>query len=274
MVVAPVLTRVAMPVISLVVPVSVWVNHGEKLEKFNDEQDIQAISVVDVWKHSDFLCHNYVLNGLTDLLYNAYSDKKTSRELWESLDQKYNSEDAGSKKFVNYLKHKRKEMSIEDLVVRLQIEEDNKCSKKRWYSLSMAKATVVEHGQSSKFKKNKSSKRLKLGPKGGVSKKQKFQGKCFNCDKIDHKSSECRLLKKNKNHEANMIEDITQDVADINLCAVISEMNLDGSNPREWCIDIGATRHICSDKGLFTSFKPMNGDKLFTGNSATYEIEG
>ena len=41
-----------------------------------------------------------MLNGLTDSLYNVYSDKKTAKELWESLDRKYKSEDAGSKKFV------------------------------------------------------------------------------------------------------------------------------------------------------------------------------
>ena len=44
------------------------------------------------------------------------------------------------KDFKNYLKHKRKEVSIEDLVFRLRIEEDNKCSEKREYNLSLAKA--------------------------------------------------------------------------------------------------------------------------------------
>ncbi|GJS68982.1 hypothetical protein Tco_0701823 [Tanacetum coccineum] len=53
----------------------------------------------------------------------------------ESLECKYKTEDAGIKKFVlhpswiefkTYLKHKRKEMSVEDLVVHLRIEEDNK----------------------------------------------------------------------------------------------------------------------------------------------------
>ena len=66
----------------------------------DDEQDIQTVSAVDAWKHSDFLCRNYVLNGLTDSLYNVYSDKKTTKELWESLDRKYKSDDVGSKKFV------------------------------------------------------------------------------------------------------------------------------------------------------------------------------
>ena len=46
-----------------------------------DEHDIQVINVVDTWKHYDFLCRNYVMNALTDSLYNVYSDKNTAKEL-------------------------------------------------------------------------------------------------------------------------------------------------------------------------------------------------
>ena len=78
--------------------VPVPVNHGEKSEKFNGlnfkrwqqkifylttmnlarflseeapklnegETDMQVINAVDAWKHSDFLCKNYVMNGLHD----------------------------------------------------------------------------------------------------------------------------------------------------------------------------------------------------------------
>ena len=46
-----------------------------------DEHDIQVISVVNAWKHSNFLCRNYVINVLTNSLYNVYLDKKTSKEL-------------------------------------------------------------------------------------------------------------------------------------------------------------------------------------------------
>lgn len=45
-----------------------------------------------------------------------------------------------------------------------------------------------------------------------------------------------------------------------------------GSNPKEWWIDTGATRHVCSDKELFMVFEEIeNGKKLFTGNSVTSE---
>ena len=40
------------------------------------------------------------MNALTDSLYNVYLDKKTTKGLWESLDQKYKTQDVGAKKFV------------------------------------------------------------------------------------------------------------------------------------------------------------------------------
>ena len=75
------------------------------------------------------------------------------------------------KDFTNYLKHRRKEMSIEDLIIRLRIEEDNRGSEKKMaHNPNEAKANFLEHGQSSKFKKgNNKGKDTKLGPKGGVS---------------------------------------------------------------------------------------------------------
>ncbi|KAL6312007.1 hypothetical protein AAG906_017660 [Vitis piasezkii] len=288
-----------------------------------DEHDIQVISAIDAWKHSDFLCRNYVMNGLADSLYNVYSDKKTAKELWESLDRKYKTEDAGAKKFVvgrfldykmvdsktvvsqvqelqvilheihaegmmlsetfqvaaiieklppawkdfkNDLKHKRKEMSIEDLIIRLRIEEDNRRSEKKGaHTLNEAKANFVEHGQSSKAKTNNNKgKGSKLGPKGGISKKPKFQGKCFNCGKQGHKSVDCRLPKKNKPKEANVIDDITKNVSDIDLTDSL-EVNLVGSNRKEWWMDTK----------MFSTFEPIeNGEKVFMGNSATSEIKG
>ena len=79
------------------------------------------------------------------------------------------------KDFKNYLKHKRKEMSMEDLVVRLHIEEDNERSEKKGAHTSpKRKENFVEHGQNSKEKQHNKGKGSKLGLKEGVSKKQKF----------------------------------------------------------------------------------------------------
>ena len=47
--------------------------------------------------------------------------------------------------FNNYIKHKRKELTLEDLIVRLRIEEDNQKSEKRSNTNSYeSKANVIE----------------------------------------------------------------------------------------------------------------------------------
>ena len=51
---------------------------------------------------------------------------------------------------------------------------------------------------------------------------------------MDHKAADYKMPKRNKNKEANMMENITQKVDDLNLSAVVSEVNLVESNPREW----------------------------------------
>ncbi|XP_075494791.1 uncharacterized protein LOC142532361 [Primulina tabacum] len=129
-------------------------------------------------------------------------------------------------------------MNVEELIVRLRIEEDNKSSERRLFSSVAAKANVIEHGQSSKKRTfSTSNKKFNMGPKGGISKK-KFSGKCYNYDGMGHKASECL-------------------------------------NPMEWWIDTGATRHVCSDKGMFATLEESeNVKKLFMGNSATSEIKG
>ena len=57
------------------------------------------------------------------------------------------------KDFKNYLKHKRKELSMEDLIVRLRIEEDNrKNDKSVGMSFMEAKAHIMERECSKKRK--------------------------------------------------------------------------------------------------------------------------
>ncbi|GJW51719.1 hypothetical protein Tco_0093070 [Tanacetum coccineum] len=142
-----------------------------------------------------------------DPLYNVYRKTKTAKELWESLERKYKIEDAGTKKFVvllhgihaegmtlsetfqvaaiieklppswvefkNYLKHKQKEMSVEDLVVRLRIEEDNKLAQKNNYEPDSAKANMVEYvGSSSRSNSKGKGKDKKKNDKKGKGKSE------------------------------------------------------------------------------------------------------
>ena len=50
-------------------------------------------------------------------------------------------------------------MNLKELIVRLRIEEDNKCSYKKVFNPNDAKAKVVEYGQSSRNKENEAEAR-------------------------------------------------------------------------------------------------------------------
>lgn len=62
-----------------------------------EESDVEILAAVDAWMHSDFLCNNYVFNGLDNTLYNVYCNTKCMNELWESLDTMYRIKDVGTK---------------------------------------------------------------------------------------------------------------------------------------------------------------------------------
>ncbi|XP_061993387.1 uncharacterized protein LOC133711251 [Rosa rugosa] len=293
---------------------------------------VEEAAAVDAWHHADFLCKNYILNGLDIVLYKVYSPIKNAKSLWESLEKKYKTEDAGAKKYIigcfldykmvdtktvlsqveefqlilhemaaenlsinetlqvgciieklppswkdfkNYLKHKRKEMDLEGLIVRLRVEEGNRISDKRSDASSMmAKVLVMEDELQNKNKKRKfSGKNYKPGNS------KKFKGKCFNCNKTGHRAMECHS-KKNKGYkkatEANMTEEdkLSVDFADMNLSAMVTEVNMITS-AEEWWIDTGATCHICFDKKMFSTYAEVNqGEQLFMGNASTSMVQG
>nr|GEV57556.1 enoyl-[acyl-carrier-protein] reductase [NADH], chloroplastic [Tanacetum cinerariifolium] len=163
------------------------------------------------------------------------------------------NETAPQVEFKNYLKHKQKDMSVEDLVVRLRIEEDNKMAQKNTYTPDSAKANMVEHiGSSSKSdskakgkckKKNENKGNGKaeyLAPKAGIV-KQKFQGTCYNRDQPSHRAANCKMPKRVNLRHYNMVNDNMDMIAMVSdVIAMISEVNL----------------------------------KLYMGNSATANIKG
>ncbi|GJW84292.1 hypothetical protein Tco_0157437 [Tanacetum coccineum] len=138
-------------------------NHAERPEKFNEDASSKKFVVARFLDYK-MVDSKHVISQVQDLQV----------------------------EFKNYLKHKRKEMSVEDLVVHLRIEEDNKLAQKDTYAPDSAKANMVEHaGSSSRSNskgkgkdKKKNDKKGKgkseyLAPKAGIV-KQKFHKK-FGC---------------------------------------------------------------------------------------------
>ena len=66
--------------------------------------------------------------------------------------------------FKIYLKHKRREMSIEDLILRLRVEEDHHKGDKSDAPSMETKANMIEGSSfKSKFQKNKDKKKSRRG---------------------------------------------------------------------------------------------------------------
>ncbi|PKI73693.1 hypothetical protein CRG98_005934 [Punica granatum] len=84
-------------------PLMVPVNHVEKPQKFNGlnfkRRQQKMLFYLTTLNLASFLTKNsptlYV--GESDVVYQGF---KTAKELWESLDRKYKSEDAGAKEFL------------------------------------------------------------------------------------------------------------------------------------------------------------------------------
>ena len=124
------------------------------------------------------------------------------------------------------------ELKLEDLIVRLRIEEDNRKSEKRSSKNSYeAKANVIEDSNG-KASTSKGLKRRRL-PKGTKARSKKART-CASREpttsaiKRGHKANECRSrLKKNKkNHPQASLTDH----ASPNLSVAVSEVNLTTNN--------------------------------------------
>ncbi|VFQ80917.1 unnamed protein product [Cuscuta campestris] len=160
------------------------------------------------------------------------------------------------------LKLKIIEMNLEQLLTRLRIREEGLARRG-----GGAKVNVVEHPSGSS---HGGKDKKKIGPKGGLS---KFAGKCYNCGITGHRSSDCRKKKPQKNKKKTT-EAMGAELENLDLCVVVTEVNLVGSNPREWVVETGATRHICPNKSMFHEFEETTGDKVWMGNSAQSEVQG
>ena len=72
---------------------------------------------------------------------------------------------------------------------------------------------------------------------------------------MGHKATDYKLP--TENHGANMVDNIANNVAKLSFTTIVSEVNMVKSNPREWWIDISATRHVCFNKEMFTTFEAV-----------------
>uniref|UniRef100_A0A1S4BS18 Retrovirus-related Pol polyprotein from transposon TNT 1-94-like beta-barrel domain-containing protein n=1 Tax=Nicotiana tabacum TaxID=4097 RepID=A0A1S4BS18_TOBAC len=157
------------------------------------------------------------------------------------------------KDFKNYLKHKRKEMKLEDLVIRLKIEEDNKTVEKKSRGNSTIMGSNLVEETAPKVRRRGLLDRLRSRTKINSRETATI------VKTLDKKKGQANIVEKN------------DDIDD--LCAMLSEYNLVG-NSNEWWIDSGATRNVCAIKEAFATYSTIGPEEeISMGNNATTKIE-
>ncbi|XP_077221650.1 uncharacterized protein LOC143855418 [Tasmannia lanceolata] len=243
------------------------------------------------------------------------SDCKDSITLWEALQKKYDTEEAGSKKYAvskyfkyymvdektvisqthelqklvhdilvermtisdqfqvaavidklppswkefrNSLLHKTKELSMEGLLVRLRIEEENRNQDKKegnTENVTNVNAISVANIQNQKPQVN-------LKPKKKLKKKQQNQNRVSKV--ILHGCVDVRRMRPPP--QANVTEEP--------LVAMITEVNIVGGS-EGWWVDTGASRHVCFDRKWFKTYAPADNEKkVLLGDSHTTKVLG
>ncbi|GJY43907.1 zinc finger, CCHC-type containing protein [Tanacetum coccineum] len=63
-----------------------------------EDATVEAIRIRAKWENDDYICRGHILNGMSDSLFDAYTNVESAKELWDSIESKYMAEDSSSKK--------------------------------------------------------------------------------------------------------------------------------------------------------------------------------
>ncbi|PHT43587.1 hypothetical protein CQW23_17612 [Capsicum baccatum] len=280
---------------------------------------------------------------MTNHLFNLFVTSKSAKEIWDNLEKKRSSDDAGKKKYVvgqwikfqmdddksimeqvheyenltvdvlnegmkmceilqanvllekkfhhpgviteNQLKHKKKNLNLQELISYMRTEEAN-CLKVKMevLSLNSSKANLVEssgtitkdrYEEKQKNVQNKEQVKKKNNFNKPKSQIKKSKGPCFVCEKLGHKAVQCYLRKGQNSKQGGQGDSqahITE--GDEVIAAVIVEANL-VANKTDWVLDTGASRKFCANKELFHDFEEStDGECVYMGDSTTAKVIG
>ena len=175
--------------------------------------------------------------------------------------------------FATTLKHKRQEISVENLIASLDVEEKARAKDNTEKGEGQSSANMV---QKKPYSKNKGNNKPSFNKpmKTTTFKKKKMINKadlsCFTCGETGHFSKDCpeRADRKKKARQVNTVTASNADGYG-NLFTVLSVFQ----SPC-WWIDTGANVHVCADISMFTSYQVARDSSVLMGNGSHASVRG
>nr|GEX20616.1 zinc finger, CCHC-type [Tanacetum cinerariifolium] len=245
---------------------------------------VEAIRIGVKWENDDYICRGHILNGMSDSLFDVYTNIESTKELWDSLESKYMAEDSSSKKFLvsNFNNNKIVDyilvMEQYNELLRilgqytqhgLKIDESNYVSSiidKLPPSWKDFKHTL-KHGKDDLFLvqlgshlrieeslRTQDSDKGKGKEVGGPSVNMTEEGECWKCGKTGHFKRDCQSGKKNNANVGGSGK---------------------GSKDQSQDQDSGATTHVCKDRCWFKTYEPVEDEYvLYMGDDQFAHVHG
>lgn len=188
--------------------------------------------------------------------------------------------------FATALKHRREEMTMDDLVASLDVEEKARAKDAPLVNEDYNSRVNLTDTHQRRNKKNPKENNSGMKPRGKIDKGNgKKNGKgpmsCFECGKPGHFARNCRYKKRNEKVQKDKSDDQTDakvnmviDEAEVARCVSNMSQKFDKCQPVDWWVDTGATIHVCFDRSLFSTFQEQQGGRSVTGLESKSRVLG
>ncbi|GJW88751.1 zinc finger, CCHC-type containing protein [Tanacetum coccineum] len=253
------------------------------------------------WENDAYICQGHILNGMSDSLFDVYTNVQSAKELWDSLESKYMAEDSLSKKFLvsnfnsykmvnsrpiiepynellrilgQYTQHGLKmdeSISVLSIIDNLPpswkdfkhtLKHDS--DKGKGKEVAGPSVNMTKEGKNKNNKQNKEKKR-EHGSGSGSNKKPKLE--CWKCGKTGHFKRDYRSGNKKNTNAGGSGKGSKDHSHDQSFYVQVDAI--------AWWIDSGATTHVCKDCCWFKTYEPVkDGSVLYMGDDHFAHVHG
>nr|GEX73417.1 zinc finger, CCHC-type [Tanacetum cinerariifolium] len=108
-----------------------------------EDATVEAIRIREKWENDDYICRGHLLNGMSDSLFDVYTNVESAKVLWDSLESMYMAEDSSKESLRAQDSDKGKDKEVGGPSVNMTKEDKRKCNKQKRLVTSRGIAEVV-----------------------------------------------------------------------------------------------------------------------------------